>query len=171
MDLLRQMGQDQALVVGIQHIQGAPAVEDQSAAPGQGLQEQVDLGIVPQRLEVAHPLHRVFDGLFVEYFPVIQGDVQAESVLRQASENLQLDLTHQAHMDLAPLIVELQLGVLLLQLPQLLQGRYGVTVGRQVDPVGHDALQHSLGGLGNIPQGLTGVGAGETRHRSQLSGL
>ena len=129
----------------------------------------MDLGIVPQRLEVAHPLHRVFDGLFIEYFPVVQGDVQAEPVLRQASENLQLDLTHKAHMDLASLIVELQLGVLL-QLPQLLQGRHGVTVRRQVHPVGHDALQHSLGGLGNIPQGLSGVGAGEARYRSQLSG-
>lgn len=52
---LRQMGENQPLPVGVQHVLAAQGVEYQSTARCAGLQQQVDLGVVAQGLEVSDP--------------------------------------------------------------------------------------------------------------------
>ncbi len=37
------------------------------AAPRQGLQQQMNLSVMPQRLEMAYALHRGGNGLFVDH--------------------------------------------------------------------------------------------------------
>ena len=167
---LCQVGEDQVLIVPIQHIQGANRVNDQPGALGQGLQEDVAFGIVAQGLEMAHALHGVFDGFLVKNPPVVQGDFQTEALPDQAAEDLQLHPTHDLHMDLPILPQQVELGVFLLQLPQLGQGLGRIAELGQVHPVGHHRLQHGLGPLGLRPQGLAHVGGGKAGDCRQLSG-
>lgn len=103
--LLRQMGEDQVLVVPVQHVQGAHRVDDHTAALGQGLQQNVAFGVVAQGLEMPHPLHGAANGLLVENPPVIQRNVQPEALLHQAAEDFQLHPAHDLHMDL-PILPE-----------------------------------------------------------------
>ena len=99
-DLFCKMGENQVLIIPVQHIQGAHRVDDQSGASGEGLQEDVALGIVAQGLEVAHPLYGVLNGLLVENPPVVQGDVQPKPLKNQAAKDFQLDPAHDLHMNL-----------------------------------------------------------------------
>ena len=94
------MAQNQPLILDVQHIGGANGIEDQTAALGQRLQQQMALGIVAQRLKVAHALHRIFDGFLIEDPAVIQGNIQIEPLSDQAAEHFQLHLAHDLHMDL-----------------------------------------------------------------------
>ena len=63
--LLHQVGEDEPLPVQVQHVLTAQAAEDQPAALGQRFQQQVYLGVVAERLEVAHPFHRCGDGFLI----------------------------------------------------------------------------------------------------------
>ena len=68
---LRQVGENQVLVVPVQHIQGADGIQYQPGALGQGFQENVAFGIVAQGLEMAHALHRVQNGFLIKNPPVV----------------------------------------------------------------------------------------------------
>ena len=140
--LLRQVGEDEPLPAALQHVLPQAGADLHPAAPGAGLQKEVDLGVVAQGLEVAHPLHPAGEGLFVEDAPLIEGDVPAEAALHQALEDLQLHLPHELQVELAQALVpnHVEQGVLLLQLPQLAQG------GVAVHPLGqeHPVAQHRL---------------------------
>ena len=170
--LLHQVGEDEPLPVPVQHVLGTGGGEAEAGAPGGGLQQQVDLGVVAQGLEVAHPLHRGGDGLFVEDAPGAEGHLQAEPVPDEPGEHLQLHRAHELQADLSGLLApgHMELGVLLLQLPQLLQG--GVHVGPlgEDDLIGEDRLQQGDGGLGLKAQPLPGVGAAQPRHGAHPAG-
>ena len=168
--LFRQVGQNQILIVPIQHIQGAPGLKHQAAALAQRLQQQVHLRIVPQGLKVTNPLHRGLDGLLIGDPAVIQGHLQTKPLFGKNPEYLQLDLAHDLHMDLAVFPQELQLGVLLFQLPQLGKGLNGIRMGRQPHPVGHNAFQHRGQPCRFRPQGLANIGLAQPGHRRQGSG-
>ena len=58
------------------------------------------LGIMAQRLKVAHALHGIGDGFLVENPPVIQGNVHAEALEHQTSKNFQLHPAHDLHVNL-----------------------------------------------------------------------
>ena len=67
--------------------------------------------------------------------PAPKETCQAEPVLYQALEDLQLDLAHELDVDLAAarsFQSEAELGVLLLQLAQLAHGGVGVQAGLQL---------------------------------------
>ena len=170
MDLLLQVGENQALVVYVQYIRGASGVEHQAAALGQGLQAQVDLGVVPQGFKVAHALHGVFDGLLVENPAVFQSHFQAEPLQHHCPEHLQLDLAHNLDVNLTPFPHKVQLWVFLLKQPELWKHRRRVRALGQGHPVGHDGLQGIAGPLGLRPQTLTGKGLPQSRHRQQGPG-
>ena len=55
----------------------------------------MDLSVVPQGLEVAHPLHRAGDGLPVDDVPGAKGDLRSKALPDEAGEDLQLDLSHE----------------------------------------------------------------------------
>ena len=156
MHLLPQMGENQLLILPVQHIRGAHGVQHQTAAPAQGLQQNVSLGIVPQGLIVPHALHGVGDGFLVENPLVVQGDVYAEALGYQSAEDFQLHLAHDLHMELTALLHQMELGILLLQLPQLGIGRGRVNPFGQIHPVGHHRLQQgrqtALGAAQTLPR-------------------
>ena len=62
-NLFLQMAEGLALPAPVQQLFGAVRVELQPRAPLRRLQQQVDFGIMAQRLKMAHPFHRVFNGL------------------------------------------------------------------------------------------------------------
>ena len=170
MDFFFQMGQDEPLIIDIQHIRGADGAEYQTAAGGQRLQQQMHLGIVAQRLKMPDALHRVFNGFLVENPLIAESHVQSEALLHQTAENLLLHPPHHLHVDLPVFPEQTQLGFLFLQLPQLGQNLCRVGASGQVHPVGHDRLQHVGLSRRFRPQRLPRVGFGKPRHRSQLPG-
>ena len=86
-----------------------------------------------QGLKVADALHRGGDGLPVADGAGAEGHLQAEPLPEHPLQDLQLDLPHQLDVDLPGLLVpgDVELGVLLFQLAELLQGRVGVHPLRQ----------------------------------------
>ena len=158
------------MIVAVQHIQGANAVKHQPAALGQGLQENMALGIVAQGLKMPHALHRCGNGLFVENALVVQLNVQPEPLGHQTAENFQLHLAHDLHMNLPLLPQQMELGVLLLQLPQLGQHLGRVRPLGQIHPIGHYRLHG--GGQPRLfcPQGLADEAALQARDSGQGSG-
>ena len=167
MGFLPQMGQNQLLEIAVQHVRGAHRVEDQPGAPGKGLQQQVHLGIVAQRLKMAHALHGIGDGLLVENPRILQGYIQAEPLFHQCPENFQLHLAHDLHMNLPLLPEQMQLGLFLFQLAQLGQCHRRVGSGRQRHPIGHHRLQQIGLSRRFCPQGLSCPGLGQAGHRRQ----
>ena len=170
MDFFFQMGQNQPLVIDVQHIRGADGVEHQTAAGGQRLQQQMHLGIVAQGFKMPDALHRVFDGLLIENPLVAEGHVQREALLHQTAENLLLHPPHHLHVNLPVFPEQTQLGFFLLQLPQLGQNLRRVGASGQIYPVGHDRLQHIGLPRRFRSQRLSRVSLGKPRHRGQLPG-
>ena len=164
----RQMGQNQLLIISIQHIRGAYRVEHQSAAPGQGFQQQVHLGIVAQGFKMTYALHGIFNGLLIENPPVVQRYVQAKALLHQRLKDFQLHPAHDLHMDLAVLPQKLQLGLFLFQQPQLGQHHRRIRARGKAYPVGHHRLQRTFLPFRFRSQGLARIGLGQARHRDQF---
>ena len=98
---LRQMGKNEPLPVEIQHILAAGCGKGQAAARFSRLQQQVHLRIMPQRLKVAHALHRGLDRLPVYDAAVRKGHFHIEPIPDQSAQHLDLDLAHDPGMDLA----------------------------------------------------------------------
>ena len=98
----------------------------------------MDLRIVPQGLKVAHPLHRRGDGLPVDDAPCAEADLQAEPLRDEHPQDLQLDLPHELDVDLPQRFIpdDMELGVLLLELPELQQRRVGVAARGQQHLIG-----------------------------------
>ena len=170
MGFLPQVSQNQALVAAVQHVRGAYGVKNQAAPRREGFQQQVHLGVVPQGLEVAHPLHGAPDSLLVEDPPVRQGYLHAQPVPDQAGKYLQLEPAHDLHMDPVPLPEKPQLGFFLFQKLQPRQGLGRVHPLGKLHPVGHYRRQHRGQGGFLRPQGLSCPGGGEPRHRRQGPG-
>ncbi len=141
--LLLQMRQDQPLPVTVQHVLAAPGGRHHAAALGQGLQQQMHLSIVAQRLKVPHALHRGGDGLLLcKTRPRSSSISTPKRSDTRLFENFRLDAAHQGHMNFPSVGGEAQLGVLLLQLAQLGQQGAAVAVRRQGHPIAHHRLQH-----------------------------
>ena len=70
---------------------------------------------MPQGLVVADALHGGGDGLLVEDAPRAEVHLQPEAPGDEPPQDLQLDLSHEAHMDLLEAFVpeDVELGVLL----------------------------------------------------------
>ena len=142
--LFFQVGQHKALPVLVQHFLAAVGGKLQPAAPGQGFQQQMHLGVVAQGFVVAHALHGLGDGLLIKDAPGAELHVQPEALGQQAAQHFQLHLAHELDVDLTQRLVphNVQLGFLLLQPVQLAQS--GVHVGplRQQHLVTKHRLQH-----------------------------
>ena len=161
--LFHQVGQYQPLPAAVQVVLGHGGGKMQPAAPLPGLQQQVHLGIMPQGLIVPHALHRPGDGLAVENAALAEGHGQLEAVMQHALQYFQLHLAHQLHPDLPLFAVpqHVQLGILLLQDAQLLQGAAGIIAQGQQHLIGENRRQQRGVGGGLRPQAVPGPGNGE----------
>ena len=162
MGFLGQMGEDEPLPGPGQVVLRTGGGDLHPAAQGQRLQQQMDLGIVPQGLVVPHSLHRPGDGLPVDDAPRPKLHLEAEPVSDEPLQDFRLDLAHEPHMDLPQTLVPLQveLRVLLGELPE--PGQHPVRVGplRQDHLIGKGGLQGRRGPGPLGPQSLSGVGGG-----------
>ncbi len=165
---LGQVGEDEPLPVPVQHVLSAGGEELQAAAPRAGLQQQVDLRVVPQGLKVTHPLHRRGDGLPVDDAPCAEADLQAEPLRDEHPQDLQLDLPHELDMDLPQRFIpdDMELGVLLLELPELQQRPVGVAARGQQHLIGEHRLQSRGLRRPFTAQALAGIGAAQAGHRA-----
>ena len=112
---------------------------------------------------MADALHRGGNGLLVHDVPGGEVHLQTEPLRRHLPQHLQLDGAHELEADLAQPLVpqEVELGVLLLQGPELVQGRVGVHALGQQQPAAEHRLQLRRGPRSLRPQPLAGAGAGQ----------
>ena len=75
--LFVEVGEDESLPVPVQDILGEVGVKDQTRACGEGLHEELYLGVVAQGLEVAHAHGTGRDLLPIQDAPLVQLAVQA----------------------------------------------------------------------------------------------
>ena len=170
--LLRQMGQDEPLPVQIQVVLADRGGKLQPAARFPRLQQQMDLRIVAQRLEMAHPLHGGGDGLPVEDAPRAHGDLQIEPLPDQGYQHVRLQRPHELGLDLPQIGLpgDVEQGLLFLQLSKLRQHRPGIHPGRQIDPIPQGRGQERRLGVRLRPQALAWPGLGEPGHRHHVPG-
>ena len=169
---LGQVGQNQPLPVAIQRVGAATAGQLHAAAPGSRLQQQMDLGIMAQRLVVPHALHGGREGLFVQNAALAKAHLQPEPAVQHALQNFQLNLAHELQMNLAQRVVphHMELGVFLLQRAQRPQGVVGVGALGQLHPVVEHRLQNGHPGVRLAAQPLPGIGFGQPRYGAHRSG-
>ena len=141
--LFGQMREDQALPVPVEHVLAAGGVKRQPRAALGGLEQQVHLGIVAQRLEMSHALDRCRDRLLIQDTAGIDLHVHVEPLADEAFKHLDLHRAHELDMDLAQRLVpdDVQLRVFLLKLTQARQKRARVHIRRQADAVGQHRLE------------------------------
>ena len=166
---LLEMGHDQPLPVECQVIDTAPALKDQAAPRLSGLKEEMDLRIVPQRLEVADSLRRFCDSLLINDPGRAEIHLHAKPFQDQPLQDLPLDPAHDLDSDLFFLLVigEVKHRILLLQSPQHPVGAIEVLTGRKDEAALHDGLQElfRLRRLCLRPQALPCAGGGQAGHR------
>ena len=83
-------------------------------------------------------------------------------------EHLQLDFAHDLNVDLIALIQQMQLGIFLLQQPQLGNHLGGIPAGRQLHPVGHHRLCSGSSGGFLAAQSLACPGFRQAGDRDDL---
>ena len=111
------MREDEALPVAAERILAAHRVDLDAAARFAGLEQQMHLGIVPQRLIMPHALDRLRDRLKIDDAARVELRMQAEARFNQLLQNFLLHLPHQLHADLPrPRVpAQMQLRVLLFE--------------------------------------------------------
>ena len=141
--LFGQMREDQALPVPVEHVLAAGGIKRQPRAALGGLEQQVHLGIVAQRLEMSHALDRCRDRLLIQDAAGIDLHVHIEPLADEAFEHLDLHRAHELDVDLAQRLVpdDVQLRVFLLKLTQARQKRARVHIRRQTDAVRQHRLE------------------------------
>ena len=171
--LLGQVGEDEPLPVPVQQVLAAPAVKDQTAALGQGLQEEMDLGVVAQGLKVAHPLHRGGDGLLVQNAPGVRPGPPRQSGRRSGAGGPRVCTWPMRRAWISRLCssqTRWSWGSSSSSCRSLGSRTWAGTVRGEDQAVGDHRLQQGgrRGGLG--PQALAGVGLGEPQQGAHLAG-
>ena len=169
---IREAGKDQPLPVPVKRILAAAGVIDNAAAGGKRREQQVDFGIVAQRLKMPHPLDGVGDRLAVQDLAFVEADVHVKPFADQFAEDFLLHPSHQAHMDTVPAAspLQMQLRVLFLKQQQLRIKCGGIKLGRKNNTVRQDGLQNRLSRLLCRTQCLSGKACAEAENGGNLSG-
>src|SRR5699024_9685207 len=92
---LGQVGEDEALPVERKLVLAAVGGELHAAARLAGLEQEVYLGVVPERLVVARALHGGAYSLLIEDAALVEAELQAEAALYEALQDLELHLAHE----------------------------------------------------------------------------
>ena len=170
--LLGQMREDQALPVPVEHVLAAGGVKRQARAALGGLEQEVHLGIVAQRLKMAHALDRRRDRLLVEDAAGIDLHIHVEPLADETFEHLDLHRAHELDMDLAQRLVpdDVQLRVFLLKLTQTRQKRARIHIRRQTDAVRQHRLERRRHGRRRAAESLPGIRLREALHGAYAPG-
>ena len=146
---LLQMGHDQALPVQCQVVHTAAALKDQAAPRLSGLQQKVDLRIVPQRLKVTHSLRGLSDRLPIDNPGLPEFHTHVKPLPDQALQDFSLNLPHDLDSDFLFFLIirQPQHGILFLQDPQPAVSPVQVLIRRQEQTALHDRLKQTLGPL------------------------
>ena len=117
MDFFHQMGQDQALPVPVQHIRRAGGIKAQAGAAFAGLQKQMHLRVMPERLIMPDTGDGGGDGFPIQDAAGTEGNLHTETVPHQTAKDFQLHFAHELDMDFPLLALpdHMELGVFLLQ--------------------------------------------------------
>ena len=101
MSFFVQVSQNKPLPVLFGQILLAGGVENESAVAFCGLQQQMDLGVVAQRLKMPNALDGVFDRFLVDYVAHAEADLKAEPLRNNSLQHLKLYLAHQPELNTA----------------------------------------------------------------------
>ena len=169
----RQMRENQALPVQVEHIGRARSRKLDAAAALCRFKQQMHLGVMPQRLKMADADDRLGDGLAVDDAALVERHVHAEAFRDNAGEDFQLHLTHQLQVNLAEPLVphHAKLWVLLLQLAQIAQHDMRVAPFRQAHAVPENGFQNRRQCTGFRAEAHTRTGMRETSHRTHHAAL
>ena len=165
-----QMGQHKALPVLVQHLFPAVGGKLHPAAAGQRFQLQMHLGIMAQRLVVAHALHGFGDGLLVQDAAGAELHVQAEPLCQQAAQHFQLHFAHELDMNLAQCFVphHMELRFLFFQTVQLAQRGMDVGPLRQQHLIAQHRFQHRHIAVPLRAKAFARAGFGQAGDRAHL---
>ena len=119
--LFKDVCADKVLPVFAQQIGRAVAGKGDAAAPLSRLQAQMHLGIMAQRLIMTITHHRLGDGFPIQDAAVPEIQLDTKTTAAQLPQHLQLDLTHDADVDLLQFLLkaDAQRRILVLQDAQL----------------------------------------------------
>ncbi len=171
MRALGKMGENETLPVEVQLVRRTGGGELNAAPAWGGLEQQMHLGVVAQRLKVPHALDGAGNGLPVNDAALAERDREVEAVGYEPLQNFQLHLAHQLGVQLAGgfLPHDAEHRVLVLQLAQLRENGVRVRAVGQEDAVGQNALQHRLFAVRLRPEPLSGIGVRKARDRHDLA--
>ena len=164
--LFLQMGEHKPLPVPIQNILTAVGGKLQAASPLCRLQQQMDLGVMPERFKVSHTFHTIRNRFLIYNVSGPEFHRHAKSILNQAFQNFNLHFSHNLGLDfLQPLIpYDVQRRLLFLQLPQPGKNDRHLTALRKLHLISQDRLQQRrYGGLLHA-QPLSGTGMSQACH-------
>ena len=166
------MRQNQPLPIAVEHILTEARGKAQPAAARTRLEQQVYLGVMPQRLEMPHALDRRLDRLAVDDAARPKRDRHAEAVEQKPLQHLELHLAHELHMQLAQLLVphDMELRVLLLQKPQALHRRVRLAVCGQNHLICEKALEHRRRRIRLRAEALARIRFRQPRHGADAAG-
>ena len=105
MGFLGQMCKDKTLPVFVEAVLAALAANCNSAVAFCRLHDEVNLGVMAQRLKMSYSLNRVGDSFLINYISFIEIYLKTESVIYYSFEDLELNLTHQTELDFTELLV------------------------------------------------------------------
>ena len=168
----REMRQNEALPVEIERIGRAFARKDEAAPALERFEQEVDLGIVAQRLIMADALHGCGDRFTVEDTALAERDLQPEAAAAETLEYLQLHLAHELHADLARglIVHDMQQRILFLEQTQLFEHRVRIGLLR-VDAVSEYRLEQRSALSFFRAERVAAVCGGQPRYGAYRSGF
>ena len=171
MRALGKVRENETLPVEVQLVRRTGGGKLNTAPARGGLEQQMHLGVVAQRLEVPDALDGVGDGLLVNDAALAERDGEAEAVGYESLQNFQLHLAHQLGVQLAGRFLphDAEHRVLVLQLAQLREDGVRVCAVGQEDAVGQNALQHRLFAVRLRPEPLPWIGVRKARDGHDLA--
>ena len=101
MILFVQMRKDQPLPIRVQAVLGKTRIKNQSRSLRLGLQQQLNLCIMSERLEMSDADHFSFDLFLIEDFSRVHFATDSETFPDHPFEQIDLNLTHQCRFDLS----------------------------------------------------------------------
>ena len=171
MRALGKVRENETLPVEVQLVRRTGGGKLNTAPARGGLEQQMHLGVVAQRLEVPDALDGVGNGLLVNDAALAERDGETEAVGYETLQNFQLHLAHQLGVQLAGRFLphDAEHRVLVLQLAQLREDGVRVCAVGQEDAVGQNALQHRLFAVRLRPEPLPWIGVRKARDRHNLA--
>ena len=162
---LHSVGECQTLPVKIELVGRGHGAKLHTRTRRQRLQAQMHLGIVTQRLKVAHALDRPRNSLLIENAAGLKRNRKAKAIGQHPLHDLELHGAHQLQMDLLKMRIPAyaEHGIFVRQLTQRFKHRMNVVFARQ-HRIGEDRSDDGRIARGLRAQGVPWANVRKTRH-------